>query len=570
MFARLITHASDLRWIGALIAMGAFTSCSPTIFGLNVDPSGAVVLTGDSDSNATSVSAETNHAPEATTQAILVDQNGSKSITLTGSDSDGDTLTYTLVTQPSHGTITGTPPQVTYIPDSNFLGTDSFTFSVSDGALSSSTVTVNISVQDVCFSGTKPYLVSKSTESVQGNGLNRLDTGIVNSWEGNGALSRTGRYMVFYSESTNLVSGDTNSKNDVFLHDRQLGTTERISISTGGAEGNGDSYGGTVSNDGRYVAYYSSATNLVSDDNNGKIDVFIRDRTLGTTTRLSKSAAGVEGNSDSYYPHVSGNGAYVIFFSSSTNLVPSDTNGLDDVFLWDLANSTIEIVSLADDESQGNLGSVYNYGISEDGRYVVFSSYSTNLVANDTNNQADIFVRDRTLGTTTRVSVATDGTEGNAGSTVPTISANGRYITFTSNASNLVAADTNIFRDTYLHDRNTGVTELISVSNDGTVGNLGSFSASVSDDGRYVAFYSQATNLVAGDTNGKFDLFLRDRTAGTTTLISTDKNGTIGDNHNYSPVISGDGLHIGVMSSATNLVCNDVNGMDDIFIFDRE
>ncbi|MDI6844046.1 MAG: Ig-like domain-containing protein [Anaerosomatales bacterium] len=332
--------------------------------------------------------------------------------------------------------------------------------------------------------------------------------------QGNGgsydpSISADGRYAAFCSDASNLVAGDTNGKLDVFVRDLATGTTTRVSVSSSGEEGNDYSNTPSISADGRYVTFYSFASNLVSDDTNSVHDVFVRDLASGETTRVSVSSSGVQGNSYSYDPSISADGRYVAFYSHARNLVPDDTNGADDIFVRDLATGTTTRVSVSSSGEEGN-GDSYDPCISADGRYVAFYSSASNLVAGDTNGKQDIFVRDLATGTTTRVSVSSSGEEGNGDSYDPCISADGRYAAFHSYASNLVAGDTNGTVDIFVRDLATGTTTRANVSSSRQEANGLSYHASISADGRYVAFYSAASNLVPGDTNWFYDVFVRD------------------------------------------------------------
>jgi Tol biopolymer transport system component len=321
------------------------------------------------------------------------------------------------------------------------------------------------------------------------------------------SISADGRYVAFDSLSSNLVPGDTNGFSDVFVRDRQTNTTTRVSLATDGTQGDSYSDNPSISADGRYIAFRSNASNLVPGDTNGTEDIFVRDRQTNTTTRVSVASDGTQGNDFSDNPSISADGRYVAFESYASNLVPGDTNATYDIFVRDRQTNTTTRVSVASDGTQGNNGSSYP-SISADGRYVAFASIAGNLVPGDTNGLYDIFVRDRQTNTTTRVSVATDGTQGNDYSLNPHISADGRYIAFESAASNLVPGDTNGTNDIFVRDRQTNTTTRVNVASDGTQGNGYSAFSSISADGRYVAFASYANNLVPGDTNGAYDVFV--------------------------------------------------------------
>jgi len=296
-------------------------------------------------------------------------------------------------------------------------------------------------------------------------------------------------------------------------------------------------YGLSISADGRYVAFQSSALTLASPDFNGSDDVFVHDRVNGVTTRVSVASNGTEGNGASQGASLSADGRYVAFFSFATKLVPGDTNGTWDVFVHDMVNATTTRVSVDSSGGQGNggNGSSANPSISSDGRYVAFSSSCDNLVPGDTNGHGDIFVHDMLSGATTRVSVNSSGEQTTGGvlvsSTDPAISSDGRYVAFTSSADNLVPGDTNPGWDAFVHDILSGATTRVSVDSSGAQGDhssAGIGSTWISSDGRYVVFQSDATNLVPGDTNGHTDIFVRDRSAASAFVFLCFGDGTGG------------------------------------------
>ncbi len=380
-----------------------------------------------------------------------------------------------------------------------------------------------------------------------------------------GGVSADGRYVAFFSSAPNLVAGDTNVANDVFVRDTVAGTTTRISVDGVGAQGDGSSYSASISADGRYVAFASDAVNLVADDTNGIRDVFVRDTVAGTTTRLSVDGAGAQGNSTSYNPSISADGRYVAFYSNASNLVAGDTNGATDVFVRDTVAGTTTRISVDGAGAQANSGSSAA-SISADGRYVAFSSDATNLVVGDTNGNSDVFVRDTVVGTTTRLSVDGTGVQGNGYSSNPSISADGRYVAFSSNATNLVVGDTNGASDVFVRDTVAGTTTRLTIDGTGVQGNGYSYNPSISADGRYVALSSDATNLVVGDTNGASDVFVRDTVAGTTTRLTIDGTGVQGNGYSYNPSISADGRYIGFYTLASNFTASDTNGTYDVFL----
>lgn len=378
-------------------------------------------------------------------------------------------------------------------------------------------------------------------------------------------ISTDGRYVVYPSFATNLVAGDTNAKLDIFLRDRTTSTTTRVSLSTAGAQANGHSDHPALSPDGRFVVFESDGTALVTADSNNKRDIFLRDLQTSVTTRVSISSSGAQAKLDCYAPAVSSTGRYVAFETAAKELVSGDNNGNSDIFVRDTQTGTTTRVSVTSAGAQGN-GNSNRPSISADGRYVAFVSAATNLVAGDTNGVADIFVRDRQVNITTRVSVATAGTQSNGLSTFLAISGDGRYVTFDSDASNLVAGDTNGSRDVFLRDLQSSTTTRVSVAGDGSQGNSTSQGPSISADGRYVSFGAFASNLVQGDTNGVEDAFVRDIQSATTTRYSTSSDGTQGTGDVLTPTISSNGSFIAFLSSSNNLVSGDTNAVRDVFV----
>jgi len=378
------------------------------------------------------------------------------------------------------------------------------------------------------------------------------------------SISWDGRYVAFESRATNLVTGDTNGDFDIFVRDGQTGATDRVSVSTGGAEGNGDSLDPTISSNGHFVVFDSAATNLVSGDGNGVFDVFLRDLRNGTTERVSLDSSGKEGNDASRHPAVSMGGRYVAFVSSATNLVSGDSNGVADVFVRDRQSGTTERVSVDSSGKQAD-GACTSCAISSDGRFVAFASVATNLVSGDTNGTFDVFVRDRQNGTTERVSVDSSGGQGDAASLDPSISADGMLVAFDSAATNLVSGDGNGSYDVFVHDRASGATGRVSVDSNGAEADDSSRYPALCGDGHVVAFQSLATNLVANDNNARYDVFTHD-VSGTTERVSVDSNGSQANDVSDLPAISSDGRFVAFESGATDLVTGDTNSAYDVFV----
>ncbi|MCY2987972.1 MAG: S8 family serine peptidase, partial [Planctomycetota bacterium] len=385
------------------------------------------------------------------------------------------------------------------------------------------------------------------------------------------SLSDDGQFVAFTSSASNLVSGDTNNAQDVFVFDRQNRTLERVSTAADGTQGNsasGYNDAASLSADGRFVAFMSTASNLVPGDTNGQWDVFVFDRQNRTLERVSLASDGTQGNGYSQSASLSADGRYVAFVSGASNLVPGDTNGGSDVFVFDRQNHALERVSLASDGTQGN-GYSYSASLSDDGRFVAFWSGASNLVLGDTNGQPDVFVFDRQNRTLERVSLGSDGAQGNSSSTYPSLSADGRFVVFMSYASNLVPGDTNNCEDVFVFDRQSRTLERVSSATDGTQGNGNSGSndsLSLSAEGRFVTFMSTASNLVPGDTNGAYDVFVFDRQGNRLERVSVGADGAQGNAYSSSPSLSADGRCVTFVSGASNLVAGDTNGASDVFV----
>ena len=353
------------------------------------------------------------------------------------------------------------------------------------------------------------------------------------------------------------------------------GTTERVSVDSAGGQGNSFSANEpAISADGRFIAFESGATNLVVDDTNGARDIFVHDRQTGITERVSVDSAGNEGNNDSNAPAITADGRFIAFTSYANNLVPGDTNTCGyspgmcpDVFVHDRQTGITERVSADSAGNGGNHHSRYP-AISGDGRHLAFMSYANNLVPDDTNDASDIFVHDRQTGITERVSVDSAGSQANAGSGGGAMNADGRYVTIVSSASNLVPDDSNGRGDAFVHDRQTGITERVSVDSAGNEGNWHSYKSDISADGRFVSFYAGASNLVPDDTNGRRDVFVHDRQTGITERVSVDSAGNEGNHDSEWFDISADGRYVAFQSEASNLVPDDTNGTYDIFVHD--
>src|SRR6266516_619106 len=357
-------------------------------------------------------------------------------------------------------------------------------------------------------------LVSVRSNGTQGDGI----SGRVSA----PAVSTDGVVVAFDSEATNLVGGDTNGALDVFVRDRASGRTERVSVSSKGKQGDSGSAGPMLSGDGRFVTFSSGAANLVSGDTNGRSDIFVHDRLTGAIERVSVDSHGDPAQGFvAASPAISGDGRFVAFASSASNLVKRDTNGKTDVFVHDRVTGRTVRASVDSAGAESNDVS-FRPDLNGDGRFVVFDSAASNLVPGDTNGVPDVFVHDLLTGATERVSVDSAGGEANGQSVGPgirggsafgaRISGDGRLVAFDSIATNLVAGDTNtcgpFFNDiagecpdVFVHDRLTGETVRVSVDSGGAQANDASTDPDISADGSTIGFFSAASNLVVGDTN---------------------------------------------------------------------
>lgn len=377
------------------------------------------------------------------------------------------------------------------------------------------------------------------------------------------AINADGSLVAFSSDATNLVAHDSNQVRDVFVRDRAAGTTERVSVSSAEEQANGASSAPAISGTGQFVAFSSSATNLVPGDGNRRLDVFVHDRVGGTTERVSVAGVSTEANGASGAPSISADGRFVAFQSLATNLVSGDSNGASDIFVRNrLTQSTERICGMV----QGNSFSIAP-AISADGAVVAFASAATNLVPGDTNGRIDIFTCDRTSGALERISVSGGGEQADGNSFLPAISRDGRYVAFKSLADNLVPGDYNGLVDVFVRDRVAGTTERVSVNRYGGDADGISFPPSISYEGRFVAFGSLATNLVGGDVNDVADVFVRDRQTGVTYLVDVNDEGQEANRGtaDIAPALTGDGLQVGFVSLASNLAGPD-NGARDVFV----
>lgn len=401
-------------------------------------------------------------------------------------------------------------------------------------------------------------------------GLNGLETNGVNNF---GSVSEDGRYVAFISYATNLVSDDTNSFNDVFVYDRELRTTERVSVSSNESEADGNSNDVTISKNGRFVIFRSSASNLIPNDTNGgpyNFDVFVRDRLLGTTERVNLSTT--EQEEEKYSPAdtpystyrdylgISEDGRYAAFTSYNRNLVPGANSYGYRVYIRDRLLETTEVVSLTTGGSMAG-GENLLQDMTPDGRYLVFLS-NMNLDPND-KNPYDVYLRDRALGVTELISVPISAGDFSDSSLQATISDDGRYVAFSSYANNLVGYDPFQFvMDVFIRDRVSQKTEHV-----GSYGNSHSLDPKISGDGKRVAFSSLANYFIGGDINGVYDVYLYEKDTNNLAIASVSSNGDLSNAGSGAWDISTDGMHIVFTTKASNLVMpSDTNNLTDVYI----
>jgi Tol biopolymer transport system component len=385
-----------------------------------------------------------------------------------------------------------------------------------------------------------------------------------------GRLSADGRWLVFGSFGSNLVPNDADGTEDVFLRDRWTRTTTCISVDPNGVPRGGHP-GGCATPDGRWVVFESNASNLVAGDTNGQVDIFVRDVSLGTTVRVSVATGGAQANALSTMSAISADGRFVVFASDASNLVAGDSGTQRDIFLhdrdpdgngiFDEGNETTVCVSTNYTNGQpANAGALFPR-ISDDGAFVAYESPASTIVAGDTNGAFDVFLWTRASGTNALLSVATNGAQANGASEAVSLSADGLHASFGSIATNLVpGGDGNSTFDVYVRDLQTGTTELVSV---GTTDSHASFWSSISADGRFVVFES-GSRLVAADTDDSDDIYLRDRQSGTTTLLTPSTADSCVD-----PAISSDGGFVAWTAAGFGMVPDDTDSVPDVYVLDR-
>ena len=397
------------------------------------------------------------------------------------------------------------------------------------------------------------------------------------NYSSNSEISKDGRYVVFESFATDLVANDTSIDGiqHIYVRDRTTEQTERVSVASNGVHADQDSRSPSISADGRYVVFYSQANNLVSGYgaivSSADYEVYIYDRNTGIIDVVSKNINGTESNGSSSEASITPNGHYVVFSSDSSDLVTGDTDTSDDVFVRDLRTGITELASIPYTEPL-SLCSSYNPAISADGQHVAFKSKCNQMALTDDAGYTQLYVRDRTLNQTTLVSVNNTGVAGNYNLDLsrfkPSLSGNGRYVAFNSYADNLIDGDTNDTQDIFIHDRHTGKTTTASRSYDGvTMADGSSFESKISENGRYVSFQSEASNLIARGSQF-YNVFRHDLFTGQTILVTALPNEGVDCCITGYPSISNDGKYVTFSTQIEGFVLGDTNGAIDIFVAD--
>jgi Tol biopolymer transport system component len=551
--------------------------------------------------------APVNDPPVAAALAPSLNEDTPGTLTLSGSDPDGDPLQFALVDLPQHGALTGSPPQLTYTPAANYNGPDSFTYTATDGTLTSAPATVSITVKPVndppvATSTTvttdedTPVTVTLQATDIDSPSLSFSITAAPSdgSFTLTGAdltytpaLNATGQRMFTFKASDGPASASaTVTINITPINDPPIAADDYVATDPGApltidvvandvdpegdafqidafdqpAHGTVDQVGGklvyTPSTDEAFTGidvFHYTVSDVHGAASTAQVHVGVGEFPPGAPAESLLRIAVDPGDRDDA-PSLSGDGRYVAF-SSFQPLTDDDHNGAGDVYVYDRGIRKLTRVSVASDGTEGN-GTSMHPQISGNGRYVVFESSATNLVSDDGNGVGDVFRHDLQTGATIRISVATGGGEANGPSSHPVISDDGQSIAYTSNAFNLVSGDANGASDVFLCDLAHGpiLTTRVSVSVAGGDGDFASSQPAISGDGRVISFTSSATNMIIGDTNNASDVFVRDRSSGGTLLASASTAGQLGDRFSNSSAISRDGRFVSFVSQATNLV----------------
>lgn len=383
------------------------------------------------------------------------------------------------------------------------------------------------------------------------------------------SLSANGRYLLFKSTATNFVPGDTNGLADLFVRDSKTSLIRRVNTSSSGEQANGESGDFALSGSGRYVVFSSLATNLVPNDTNGVRDVFVKDLVSDSTVRVSMHSDGAQSVVDNEFEgmptSISADGRYVAFLTFE-RLLPRDNNIHNDIYVKDMVTGALDLVSTAGDESLANFRNHHPF-ISANGRYVVFASQGSNFVPEDTDIGLDVYIKDRVTRQIRLASATAAGVRANNVSEKPVVSADGRYVAFVSYSHDLALPFNAANPDVYIKDMQTGAVQRAQADGNTLLGAIGTEPA-ISSDGRYLAFqlsfYSQATGAM-------MRLYKRNLATGELTRLDRTSSGTMQISGGiYAPSVSDDGRFVSGHSTNGNITLNDWNGLQDLFVYDRD
>ncbi|MEM9304576.1 MAG: hypothetical protein AAGE01_20865 [Pseudomonadota bacterium] len=376
-------------------------------------------------------------------------------------------------------------------------------------------------------------------------------------------FSGNGQVLAYITASSNVLGGDDNERVRVVTYDFATGEAEVIDVTPTGAPSNQGANAVAISDDGRYVAFSSQSDNLVDgvdvppNPEFGDADIFLRDRLLQTTTRISRE--GIPGAGTRGTPRLSGDGQVVAYASSEIDGTRVD------IYLYDRTEDRYELVTRAFDGGDADGDSLSAIALSSDGRFLLFQSAAENLVENDDNGRADAFLFDRSTGMLERIDVSPFAKGDEPAITTLALSSDGDRVLLTTDAA-LDPLDVNEVRDHYLLERSTQTLTLVTVAADGGPADGSSFGGRLSADGRYASFFSFATNITPGDENGVGDIFIRDLEAGVTVLFSTRFDGNPIPSGAVFEALAGDASRIAFQSSDAGVVDGDTNDVTDLFV----
>ena len=390
-----------------------------------------------------------------------------------------------------------------------------------------------------------------------------------NNASGRVSISSKGRFIAFESDADNLVPTDFNDQSDVFRADLQTGQTLRVSESLTGEGGLARSTSPSMSRDGNRVAFHSRSDNIIMNETEFRDHIYLRDYDANTLSRITVvPGETTEANRGSESPVISGNGRFILFESVATNLLPNDTNGVRDLYSYDIDSSVFSLV-IQTVSSEISNGDSSNCHISFDGRFIVFSTYATNLVANDNNVFEDVVFLDREQNQFELISKAFDGGSGNGPSFASGVSDDGRYVLYSSYASNIVEVDTNGMLDLFLYDRASDVTIPVNIESPDRTGARGSGSGSISSDGSVIAFSAIAESLDSNYSSELLNVILYTIKTGEMSVLSSTNQGKQADNNSFGGIFNADSRYVGFLTDATDLVGETDIELSQLMLFDR-